>query len=287
VGSPRGHWIDALTQAWVRATGRNWDPAKDAWLAGPFGKTGGIGESFFEDWAQEHGLVVDEASEGRGLLETIAPALGDDGARHRVHPDVAAFYERTSDFEIDAWSEWSGVFRPFGWLLAALFSRRLQQLNVPLTGLDASRGMTSRVLKLRDPATGEVVRTAWVRRLLATGHVIYAGDYSIGSIPARECAGVKVVFPLPNGNAIVLMRAELAADGSLTLASVGDGFGDAGFYFTLRNPRPRARYVKHMRETIHVYPSGDGGVRADHVLKLFGVVFLRLHYRLRRVAPAP
>jgi hypothetical protein len=123
--------------------------------------------------------------------------------------------------------------------------------------------------------------------LLATGHVIYAGDYSIGSIPARGCAGVKVVFPLPNGNAIVLMHAEVAAEGSLTLASVGDGFGDAGFYFTLRHPQPRARYVKHMRETIRVYSSGDGGVRADHVLKLFGFVFLRLHYRLRRVAPAP
>jgi hypothetical protein len=43
-----------------------------------------------------------------------------------------------------------------------------------------------------------------------------------------------------------------------------------------------ARYVRSMRETITVYADG-GAVRADHVLTLWGLTFLRLHYRLRRV----
>lgn len=52
----------------------------------------------------------------------------------KVHPSVVRFYEETTGDELDAWAEWCGVFRPFGWMLAVLFSRRLQQLNVPLSG---------------------------------------------------------------------------------------------------------------------------------------------------------
>jgi hypothetical protein len=92
---------------------------------------------------------------------------------------------------------------------------------------------------------------------------------------------VKVVFPLPNGNAIVIMRPQVHADGSLSVISKGRGFGDAGFYFTVHgDDRVKARYVRAMREQIHVYTTADG-VRADHVLWFCGVRFLQLHYRLR------
>jgi hypothetical protein len=40
------------------------------------------------------------------------------------------------------------------------------------------------------------------------------------------------------------------------------------------------RYLRPMRESIRVYPAGDSEVRADHVMWIFGLVFLRLHYRL-------
>ena len=38
-----------------------------------------------------------------------------------------------------------------------------------------------------------------------------------------------------------------------------------------------------MRETIRVYDAGADEARADHTLTLWGLVFLRLHYRLRRL----
>jgi hypothetical protein len=93
---------------------------------------------------------------------------------------------------------------------------------------------------------------------------------------------VRVVFPLPNGNAIVIMKPTVGTDGSLVLESAGPGFGSAGFYFTITDGpgRVRARYVRALRERIHVYPARDQ-VRADHVLSLWGMTFLRLHYRLR------
>ena len=205
-----------------------------------------------------------------------------------VDRSVLEFYRRTSAYELDSWAEWCGLFRPFGALLAALFSRRLQQLNVPLSGLDTSRGVTSDVVQLIDRGTGEVRQTAWVRQLQGSGNVLYAGTYSLAEVPGRRGACVKVVFPLPNGNAIVLMRPVANPDGSLLLVSAGARFGDPGFYFTVAVPGSDGqiwtRYLRALQESIRVYPDRAGlGVRADHVLTLWGATFLRLHYRLRQL----
>jgi hypothetical protein len=187
-----------------------------------------------------------------------------------------------------AWSEWRGIFRPFGGALAALFSRRLQQLNVPLSALDSSRGMTSIVVQMRDPASGELKQTAGVRELQATGNVLYAGSYSVCRVPGYPEPCVKVVFPLPHGNAIVVMRPEIHPDGSFSVTSSGSAFGDPGFYFVVHGESgaAKARYVRSLKETIHVYPGERDSARADHVLWLWGFEFLRLHYRMRLTAEA-
>jgi hypothetical protein len=75
-------------------------------------------------------------------FDALAPGSFD---ATRVQPGVRSFYEHTARYEMDASAHWSGIFSPFGRLVAALFSRRLQQLNVPLTGLDTSRGIQSEV----------------------------------------------------------------------------------------------------------------------------------------------
>lgn len=278
----RGHAIDWSTQRWVQFTGRRVSLDEHPWLSGPVGKPSGIGARFFETFAAESSLRLANARPC-GLLSDFRSLAGPHFDPASVHPAIAEFYERTSEYDMDVWSHWCGAFRPFGGMLAALFSRRLQQLNVPLSGLDTSRGMASEVLPVVDPASGELVFTAWVRRLLGSGHVIYAGAYSTCEVPDYAGRCVRVVFPLPNGNAVVIMRPRANADRSLSLVSAGRRFGDSGFYFTVRagDGVVWARYVRSMRETISVYADGPG-VRADHVLTLWGLTFLRLHYRLRR-----
>ena len=277
----RGHAIDWSTQRWVQLTGRRVSLDECPWLSGPIGKPAGIGADFFASYAAERSLRVADEGPG-GLLPDFFCLTGPRFDASAVSPDVAAFYERTSEYDMDVWSHWCGAFRPFGGILAALFSRRLQQLNVPLSGLDTSRGMTSRVVPVIDPASGAPLFTAWVRRLVESGHVIYAGAYSTCEVPGFEGRCVRVVFPLPNGNATVIMRPTANADGSLTLVSGGNGFGDPGFYFTVHAGVRSvwARYVRTMRETIHVYLD-RGSVRADHVLTIWRTTFLRLHYRMR------
>lgn len=287
LGERRGNLVVWLTRRWVRATGRRVELGDTPWLAGPIGRTRGIGGDFFEELADREGLDLRGGAD-LGLLPDFDALAAPDFDPSAVSPAVADFYERTGAFGLDSWAQWSGGFRPFGGMLAMLFSRRLQQLNVPLGGLDTSRGVTSVVLRLVDPSSGKVRLTAWVRRLVASGDVLYAGSYSLEHVPGRRGPCVKVVFPLPNGNAIVLMRPEAHPDGSFSVVSEGERFGDPGFYFTV-DAGPGllwARFVASMRERIHVYPGEDDAVRADHVLKFWGLTFLRLHYRLRPI-PSP
>ena len=281
LGEDRGNAADWTTQLWVRCTGRRIELGELPWLAGPVGETTAIGRDYFDRLGAREGLVT-RRSESGGLLPTLdalaAPGL--DPAR--IHPAVRAFYERTGEYEMESWAEWCGAFRPFGRLLALLFSRRLQQLNVPLSGLDVRLGTTSEVIQLVAPESGEVRYTGWLRTLRATGNVLYAGSYSVAKVPGFERPCVKVVFPLPNGNAQIFLRPDAAEDGSLTVTSSGRTFGDPGFYFTVhRRERAWARYVRTMRESIRVFADG-ADVRADHVMWLWGATFLRLHYRLRR-----
>jgi hypothetical protein len=284
LGESRGYLVDWATQRWVQATGRRTTLDRDPWLEGPRGKTTGIGTDFFDAYAAELGLHVGR-SQPCGLLADFHVLRSSACDPRRAAPEVVAFYERTSQYEIDAWAEWCEGFRPFGWLLAVIFSRRLQQLNVPLSALDTSRGMASSVVTLTDPRSGERKFAAWVRQLVGTGHVIYAGAYSTCVPPGHEGRCVRVVFPLPNGNAIVIMRPAVHEDGSFSLVSSGDRFGHPGFYFTVygRDGVMWARYLRSLRETIRVYPAHDGGIRADHVLSLWRLPFLRIHYRARRV----
>jgi len=283
LGDQRGHLSDWLTQRWVQATGRLVDLRQASWLDGPVGATTGIGLDFVADLARSEGLVQSDGPD-TGLLSDFTVLAAADFDPTAADAGVVDFYTRTSRYELDSWAEWSAAFRPFGGLVAVIFSRRLQQLNVPLTGLDTSRGVTSEVVQLVDPRTRALRYAVWLRRLVHTGNVLYAGCYSVAQIPSRAGPCVRVVFPLPNGNAMVLMRPELHADGSVSVVSSGHAFGDPGFYFTVRAGADQvwARYVRSVRESIHVYSAEPGTVRADHGLTLWGRPVLRLHYRLRK-----
>ena len=284
LGPKRGYLSDWLTQRWVCLTGRRVNLASEPWLTGPTAPTTGVGSDYFASLASAEGLRLHQTTQAAGIISDFGTLQGSSFDPSGVHPSVAHFYEQTSAYELDAWAEWCNLFRPFGWLLAVLFSRRLQQLNVPLSGLDTSKGLTNEVLQFIDPATGAPRHTAWFRRLRGSGNVLYAGFYSVCQLPGRSDPCVKVVFPLPNGNAIVIMRTECRPDGSFVVTSAGDRFGEPGFYFTVHGDTGSlwARHVRALRESIHVFPAESGMIRADHVLTFFGATFLRIHYRMRQ-----
>ena len=282
LGGDRGFLADWVTQRWVRLTGRRLRLPDHPWIQGPMGEPDGIGSEFYERLARENLLEVEHDAVA-GLMPNFqilaAPAF--DPAT--VRPEITRFYERTAQYRLDAWSQWHGFFRPFGWLLALIFSRRLQQLNIPLSPLATSRGLSSRIVSVVDPTTREKRHIGWVRVVTASHQVVYVGDYSTCVPPGFAGPCVRVVFPLPNGNATVILRPEAMPDGSLTLHSSGRRFGDPGFYFVVREARGSehawVRYMPTMRERIHVYLE-HGELHTDHFFRIWGVPYLQLHYRM-------
>jgi hypothetical protein len=62
------------------------------------------------------------------------------------------------------------------------------------------------------------------------GRTLYTGFYMTERVPHCDAPCVKVVFPMPNGNATVILRPAIDEKGHLRLSSKGARFGDAGFY---------------------------------------------------------
>jgi hypothetical protein len=274
--------LDKTTQLWVKITGRKIDPGVYPWLAGPIGDPDIIGDQFVSRLAKENSLHVVSNHPGSGLLEDFNDLGLSDTELQLIRPEIIDFYQKTSNYDFEFWSEWKGVFRPFGWLLSSLFSKRLQQLNLPLSPMDSSKGINSQILKLTKD--GKTVWTVWYRTLKSNKRVIYSGIYTTCTPPGYSQPLLKVIFPLPKGNASVIMTKSVGNDGSLTLSSDGKKFGENGFYFYLTdgNEKHWARYVSAMHEWITVYVDDEKILRADHNLDFHGFRFLTLHYKMRK-----
>ncbi len=286
-GGARGRLIDRSTQAWVRATGRTVDVregAEEHWLGGPVGDLQRIGTDFFERWTAARGWQFQRPTTPCGLIEDLSVLDGPGFDADRVHPEVRRFYAQTSEYDFDVWSRWCGLFRPFSSALALLFSRRLEQLNVPLSPLDTSLGIDSEIGRVLNADGQQPVRDLGAHRSGPLAAHLYVGAYSCCTPPRAEGPCLRVVFPLPNGHAAVIMHPEAGTDGSFTIRCDGRRLGDPGFYFFVESPRGsgrgRARIVRTMKETIRVFVDESGGLRADHELRIWGTRYLELHYRM-------
>jgi hypothetical protein len=159
-------------------------------------------------------------------------------------------------------------------------SRSVDQLNFPVSPLEVSRGMESHIIGM-DAAGKRRVYTGWLRRMAETGRVLYAGFYTTGRVPNYQGPCVKVVFPMPRGNATVLLRPSNGEDGSFLLISQGRRFGDPGFYrLQRRGERMAVRYLRSLRERFRVFVDREGTLRCDHTVRFLGLPVLTLHYRM-------
>lgn len=275
-----GQALEWSIQRWVMTGGRRVAPDTSGWLTGPIGSER-IGATFYAAYAAEAGLEVERETIEAGLLPEFGrlASAGFDPAS--VDPEIRDFYERTSNYNLDVWSQWRGPLRFFARTLIYLVSRNIQQLNLPMSPLATSAGMSSEVIPLRERATGTVVFTSWLRRAVATGEVVYAGFYTAARPVHHDRVCVKVVFPLPGGSATVFLRPEAQQDGSLKLISAGVQFGDPGYYriHRVQNGELRVRYLP-LKEMIHVFRDATGILRTHHTFAFWGLQFLTLHYKM-------
>jgi hypothetical protein len=276
----------ACIRTWVRLTGRRVAKATAPWLQCPMGPPGRIGAEFYEVLAQREGLCV-RTSPDAGLFPCFDALSGKGFDASSVHPAIRDFYGRTSCYRLEAWSE-AGVWtRAFLWALTRFVSRRMDQLNFPVSSLELAGGMSSSVLPMEDVASGRRLYTGWLRRLSHSGRVIYTGLYSVESPAAFAEPCVKVSFPLPYGSATVFLRPRSRPDGSFELVSSGSRFGDPGFYRMVEaGPGHwKVRYFRTLREYFHVYVDHSGTLRTEHTVRFLGFTVLRLLYKMERVPP--
>jgi hypothetical protein len=249
-----------------------------AWLIGPVGGPM-IGDATYREVAEREGLSIERDAKS-GLVpvwEQLHPAgVG-------VAPEVRDFYEHTSEFAMDVWSR---TYFPASLALALLvttISRQVNQLNFPLSPLDTALGMTSEIISMREP-DGRVKYTGWFRTLAAeSARVLYTGFYMTERVPGEATPCVKVVFPMPNGNATVVLRPTVE-NGALILDSSGGKFGGAGFYRVQMRDARRVRVwmIRTLREHFRVYVDERGVLRCDHAIRFLGMPVLRLHYKMSR-----
>ena len=264
----------------VRMTGRRIRRSDAPWLKCFLGEPGLIGTGIYQRIADQEqwklrmpptaGLIPDfEALRG----PTFDPGAVDSRIRH--------FYEHAAEYQLEVGSEVYFVGRFFLWLLVEFLSRRMDQLNFPISSLELAKGMTSEVVQLYEPATERVVSTGWLRRMKSTGRVIYAGIYSTIRIPREENPCVKVTFPC-RGSANVYLRPASHADGSFGLDSSGSGFGKSGFYRLVESGPEhwRVRNFTTLHELFRVYVDPEGVLRTDHRISFVGLTILRLHYKM-------
>ena len=283
--SSSGRLLDATTRVWVRATGRRLDLRTADWLDGPTGDVDGIGDRWLDGEVQRRGGRYAANGGPEGLLPSMGVLDAAGFKASELRPEVRAFYERTSDWRLQVWTQWCSVAWPFGWLVSRVFAERLEQLALPLRPLDVAHGMTSQVRAVLD-ADGRPLGTLWHRRLRATGRTVFSGWYGAVTPPAEDRPCVRVVFPLPRGRLVVLLRPDADADGSLLLTSTAGRWGAAGAYLVVAPPgreRGWARRVPvHERFRVHV--DDEGVLRTDHAIDLWRLPVLRLHYRLDPVS---
>ncbi|MFT6747021.1 MAG: hypothetical protein ACJAZ2_001367 [Glaciecola sp.] len=273
---------DWITQQWVILTGKELKNEKYNWLIGPFGTPSTSNDEYIRKLASDENLQVISDAPNMGLLSSIDILNLTPAEQERLNPYVKEFYERTSHFDLQLEIKWNPFFKFFGVILNLLFSKRLQQLHIPVKGTRSKFELTNNILYLTDSVTNNVKYTFWKRTVKSTNKDMYSGIYSVCTCPKGDNL-IKAVFPLPNGNATVLLKPTVGKNGELVLDATGKSFGDAGFYFQLKDNKGKlwAKHITSFKDTLTVEYKNEE-LLASQSLTFSGLKVLDFKYRITR-----
>ena len=274
---------DWMTQQWVILFGNKIDKTKHKWLLGPFGEKNGIGLKFIKQLAEKEHLIIDNQTKNKGLIQSIEQLCLPKNESNRLSKEVIDFYQNTSNYDLQFKVKWNPIFKGFGLLVKLIFSQRIEQLNVPIRNVKRASGLTNEIIQLLDSKTNEVIRTIWFRAFKSTGQVVYSGVYDTCLMPSGITC-IKAMFPLPNGNATVILTPKVGTRGELILSSEGKKIGDSGFYFLLKDSKGQlwAKFIKSFKDTL-VVRSLKNRISATQTLTLWNMKVLRFDYEIKKL----
>ena len=273
---------DWFTQQWVIICGRKINPSENTWLFGTFGEVSGNGEKFIHQLAEKEDLTIIRKSNSKGLLDSILSLNLSENEIKKLPKNVIGFYEKTSEYKLQLNVKWNPIFKIFGYVVNRLFSQRINQLNIPTNNIQSSENLTSEIIELVAKNTNEVKYTIWLRKFQSTGKVIYSGIYTTCLLPSGITC-VKAIFPLPKGNATVILKPSVGEKNELILDSSGNKFGDAGFYFLLNDSKGNcwSKYIKSFTDKLIVSDENEK-LKAKQTLKLWRLKVARFEYEMKK-----
>jgi len=283
LASFKQNFQDWATQQWVITFGKKINTEEFKWLLGPFGNVDGIGEKFIKQLAEKENLNIDSESKNRGLINSIEQLELTKDDLNKLSTEVINFYEQTSNYGFDLKVKWNPIFKIFGYLLKLIFSNRIEQLNVPTTNNSLGQKMRSSIIKLNDTKDNSNKRTIWLRTFKETNKVVYSGVYETCKIPNGTVC-IKAIFPLPNGNATVILEPKVTENGALILTSNGREIGDSGFYFLLRdrNNKIWTKYIKSFKDCLKVNIKNEK-IKAIQTMTFYGFRVLKFEYDIKKL----
>lgn len=272
---------DWFTQQWVILWGRKINPNEYLWLIGPFGELNGIGEDFIFQLALKENLIVVRNTTSKGLLQSISKLHLTEEDLKKLSLKVIDFYEKTADYDLKFNVNWNPLFKVFGYLVNRLFSKRINQLNIPTENIKESENLISEIIELISNENKELKYTIWLRKFKSTGKVIYSGIYTTCTLPSNTTC-IKAIFPLPKGNATVILKPSVGDKNELILDSSGVHFGDAGFYFLLNDAKGNywSQYIKSFTDKLIVSEENENLVARQN-LKLWNLKVANFEYRIK------
>jgi hypothetical protein len=280
LADPKQKFQDWFTQQWAILWGRKIKPEEHPWLMGPFGNLSGIGDDFIGQLAEKENLTIERDVKTGGLVPSIGALNLSEAELSRLSDKVARFYEKTAEYQLHFTVKWNPFFQVFGMMVNKLFSNRIRQLNIPIRNIPHPEPIQSEMIALSHPVTKEVKYTVWFRTLISSGQVIYSGVYGTCKLPSGKTC-IRAVFPLPKGNATVIMLPRVGKNGELVLDSSGKRFGDPGFYFLLNDSKGNhwSQYIASFRDSL-VVSAGDDHISAEQTLTLWHKKILIFKYRI-------
>ena len=282
IAHKKQNFQDWITQQWVILFGRKIDKKENDWLLGPFGNTNGIGLKFINQLAEKEQLIINRNEKDKGLIKSINQLNLSENELNALSKNVIDFYENTANYDFDLKVKWNPFFKNLGRLLKLLFSNRIEQLNVPIENIKDSKALKSKIIQLLDAKTKEIRRTIWLRTFKTTDQVVYSGVYETCKIPSGQTC-IKAIFPLPNGNATVILIPSVGQNGELILKSSGKKFGDSGFYFLLNDSNGNlwAKYIKSFKDKLFAESKNDK-IIVEQTLTLWGLKVLKFEYDIKK-----
>jgi hypothetical protein len=231
--------------------------------------------------AEKENLVIERDKKSRGLISSIYQLDLSEIELSRLSPNIIRFYENTADYTLDFTLKWNPFFKVFGVLINKLFSNRINQLNVPTRNVKDAESIKIEIITLSDPGSDQVKYTIWLRTFKSSGQVIYSGVYGTCKLPSGKVC-VKAVFPLPNGNATVIMSPSVGTGKELILDSSGKKMGDAGFYFLLNDLKGNywSQFMSSFRDRLTMRSENDL-ILAEQTLTLWHQRVLTFNYIIK------